>query len=147
MRWLKGNTVIKIMLPEMPETNNIGRLTPPALALGAWLDAVAGYPASFSTTSWPCITSPWLHLGADWWRREDDMNVSVGDAHSWNVLGAVILRGNLGSCSLSWTTKSSLWGGRKRGGEKGSRWWEDVCTREGKQHSRYLFHALWFCSL
>lgn len=35
----------------MPETNYIGRLTHPVLALGAWLDAVGGYPASFSTTS------------------------------------------------------------------------------------------------
>lgn len=31
----------------MPETNYIGRLTHPALALGAWLDAVGGYPAFF----------------------------------------------------------------------------------------------------
>lgn len=31
----------------MPETNYIGRLTHPALAQGAWLDAVGGYPAFF----------------------------------------------------------------------------------------------------
>lgn len=74
-------------------------------------------------------------------------NVSVGDAHSWNGLGVVILRGKLGSCSLSWNTKSSLWGERKRDGEKGSRWWEEVCTREVKQHSYYLFQALFFLPL
>lgn len=35
----------------MPETNYTGRLTHPALALGAWLHAVGGYPAFFPTTS------------------------------------------------------------------------------------------------
>lgn len=45
-------------------------------------------------------------------------NVSEGDAHSWNGLGVVILRGNLGSCSWSWTTKSSLRGGKKGMGRK-----------------------------
>lgn len=35
------------MLSEMPETSNTGRLTHPARALGAWLDAVGGYPGFF----------------------------------------------------------------------------------------------------
>jgi len=36
------------MLLETPETSYIGRLTHPALALGAWLDAMGGYPWFFS---------------------------------------------------------------------------------------------------
>lgn len=122
----------------MLETSYIGRLTHPALALGAWLDAVGGYPGCcclllllFFFVWFVCLFShsfmtlyqqsmslfgsrPMQGRG-----RYANGNVSVGDAHSRNGLGVVILRGNLGSCSLSWTTKSSLWCGRKRDGEKG----------------------------
>lgn len=46
----------------------------------------------------------------------------MGDAHSRNGLGVVILGGNLGSCSLSSTTESGLRCEGKRNGETGGRW-------------------------
>lgn len=56
-----------------------------------------------------------LMLERGWYANR---NISVGAAHSWNGLGVVILRGNLGSHSSSWTSKNSLWCGRRKNGSK-----------------------------
>lgn len=71
----------------MPETSYTGRLIHPALALGACLDAVGGYPVFFQNL-WPCITSPWVYLGTDWCRSEDDMQTGM---FLWVMLIAVMV--------------------------------------------------------
>lgn len=85
------------MLSEMLETSYIGRLTHPALALGAWLDAVGGYPGWFFVVVFFVLFVCFSHNFMTLYQQSMSLfgsrpmqgrgryangNVSVGDAHS-----------------------------------------------------------------
>lgn len=132
----------------MPETSSAGRLTHAALALGARLDMMGRY-SRFFTTSWPHITSPWVYLGTDWCWREDDMQTGM---FLWVMLIAEMVLGWLFWGELSWLVfielnyqeQPVMW--KKKEWEKGSRCWEDACTREVEHYSCYLFEVPSFSS-